>query len=91
MALLLSRSVARPPGHRAKKNYVPGKTRGMVYTIGPERKIYTIEASYPEKEKGGFLQWWCIFLSPVSRLVEVSVCVGECASLCVSLCAAGKQ
>ena len=43
-----------------------GKQVKMVYTIGPERRVYTIEASDPEKEKkegfhgGGvyfFLPW----------------------------------
>ena len=35
-----------------------------VYTIGPERRVYTIETSDPEKQKGGFPRWWRIFLLP---------------------------
>ena len=40
-----------------------GNQGKMVCTIGPERRVYTIEASDPEKEKrkkGGFPRWWCI-------------------------------
>ena len=60
VAPLLSRSVARPRGHRAKKAMVYtaflGKTREKgIHTISPERKVYTVDASDPEKEKkGGF-------------------------------------
>ena len=31
-----------------------------VYTIGPERRVYTIEASDPEKEKRRVSMGWCI-------------------------------
>ena len=70
VAPLLSRSVARHRGHRSKKScgvqHFLGKEWKRVYTIGPERRVYTIEASDPEKEKqegfhgGGvyfFLPW----------------------------------
>ena len=44
-----------PIGHRAKKAMVYtiflGKQGKRVYTIGPERGVYTIECSDPEKEK----------------------------------------
>ena len=53
VASLLSRSVARPRGHRAKKALVYtislGKRGKRVYVIGAERRVYTIEASDPEK------------------------------------------
>ena len=64
VAPLLSRSVARPQGHRAQKAMVYtiflGKQGKKVYAIGPERRVYTIEASDPEKKKGGFPRYWCI-------------------------------
>ena len=45
VAPLLSRSVARPRGHRGKKAMVHtillGKQGKRVYTIGPERRVYT--------------------------------------------------
>ena len=42
-----------------------GKPWKSVYNLGPERKVYTIEASDPEKEKkGGFPRWWCILFLP---------------------------
>ena len=48
---------ARPRGHRAKTTMVytilMGKQRKRVYTIGPERRVYTIEASDDEKKRGG--------------------------------------
>ena len=60
MAPLLSRSVARPRGHRAK--------RAMVYTISlgkQGKRVYAIEASDLEKErKGGFPWWWWCILFP---------------------------
>ena len=55
MAPLFSQSVARPRGHRAKKTMVYiiflGKQGKRVYTIGLERRVYTIEGSDPENEK----------------------------------------
>ena len=52
VAPLLSRSVARPRGHRTKKAMVytiflreQGK---RAHTTGPERRVYTIEAPDPE-------------------------------------------
>ena len=55
VAPLLSQSVARPRGHRAKKAIVStislGKQGKGVHTIGPEIRVYTIEASDPKKEK----------------------------------------
>ena len=56
VAPLLSRSVARPRGHRAKKAMVYtiflGKPGQRVYTIGPERRAYTIEPQTLKKKKG---------------------------------------
>ena len=62
---LFSRSVARPRGH-SKKSYgvcpFPGKQGKRVYTIGPERRVYTIEPqTQKKKKKGGSPPWWCIF------------------------------
>ena len=34
-----------------------------VYTIGPERRVYTIEPQTPKKKKGGFPRWWRIVVS----------------------------
>ena len=55
VAPLLSRSVTRPQGHRAETammyTILLGKQGKWVYTIGLERRVYTIEASDPEKEK----------------------------------------
>ena len=55
MAPLFSRSVARPRGHRAKKAVVYtlflGKQGKRVYTIGPERRAYTIEPQTRKKKK----------------------------------------
>ena len=55
VAPLFSRSVDRPRGHRAKKAMVHtillGKQGKRAYTIGLERREYTIEASDPDKEK----------------------------------------
>ena len=52
---LFSRSVARPRGHRAKKTMVCaiflGKKGKRVYTIGPERRVYTIEPQTRKKKK----------------------------------------
>ena len=52
---LFSRSVARPRGHRAKKAMVYtmflGKQGKRVYTIGPERRVYTIEPQTRKKKK----------------------------------------
>ena len=47
VAPLLSRSVARPRGHRKKAmvyTIVLRKQGKRVYTIGAERRVYTIEA-----------------------------------------------
>ena len=54
---LFSRSLARPRGHRAKKPTVYtiflGKRGKRVYTIGPERRVYTIEPqTWIEKKRG---------------------------------------
>ena len=50
-----SRSVARPRGRRAKKAMVYtiflGKQGKRVYTIGPERRVYTIEPQTRKKKK----------------------------------------
>ena len=36
--------------------------------MGPERRVYTIEASDPEKDKkGAFPQWWCILFSSLQE------------------------
>ena len=54
VAPLLSRSVTRPRCHREKKyahTISLGKQGKRVYNMGPERRIYTIEAADPEKEK----------------------------------------
>ena len=55
VAPLLSRSVARGRGHKVKEaivyTIVLGKQGKRVYTIGPERRVYTIEASDPEKRE----------------------------------------
>ena len=52
---LFSRSVARPRGHRAKKAMVYTsfleKEGKRVYTIGPERRVYTIEPQTRKKKK----------------------------------------
>ena len=52
---LFSRSVARPRGHRAKKTMVYtiflGKQGKRVYTIGPERRVCTIEPQTRKKKK----------------------------------------
>ena len=42
-----------------------GKQGNKVYTISPERRVYTIEpqTSKNKKKKGGFPRWWCILLS----------------------------
>ena len=54
---LFSRSVARPRGHRAKKAMVYTifleKQGKRVYTVGPERRIYTIEPQTRKKKKRG--------------------------------------
>ena len=51
----LSRSVARPRGHRGKKAMVYtiflGRQGKRVYTIGPERRVYTIEPQTRKKKK----------------------------------------
>ena len=56
VAPLLSRSVARPRGHRAEKAMVYtvflGKQGKRVYTIGPERRVYI--RWIQEGFKGGF-------------------------------------
>ena len=41
-----------------------GKQGKTLYTIGQEGRVYTIEASDLEKEKGGFPQLWRIFFLP---------------------------
>ena len=55
VAPLLCRAVARLRGHRATQAMVYtislGKQGKRVYTMGLERRVYTIEASDPEKEK----------------------------------------
>ena len=52
---LFSRSVARPRGHRAKNAMVYtiflGKQGKRVYTISPERRVYTIEPQTQKKKK----------------------------------------
>ena len=52
---LFSRSVARARGHRAKKAMVYtiflGKQGKRVYTIGLERRVYTIEPQTRKKKK----------------------------------------
>ena len=52
---LFSRSVARPQGRRAKKamvyTLVLGKQGKRVYTIGPERSVYTTEPQTRKKKK----------------------------------------
>ena len=52
---LFSRSVARPRGHRAKKAMVYtiflGKQGKRAYTIGPERRVYTIEPQTRKEKK----------------------------------------
>ena len=54
---LSSRSVARPRGHRAKTAMVYtiflGKQGKRVYTIGPKRRVYTIEPQTRKKKKRG--------------------------------------
>ena len=59
VAPLFSWSVAQARGHRATKAMVYttslGKQRKIMYTIGPKRRVYTRDASDPEKkEKEGF-------------------------------------
>ena len=55
MGPLFSLSVARPRGHRAKKAMVYTiflrKQGKRVYTIGPERRVYTIEPQTRKKKK----------------------------------------
>ena len=52
---LFSRSVARPQGHRPKNAMVYaiflGKQGKRVYTIGLERRVYTIEPQTRKKKK----------------------------------------
>ena len=64
---LFSPSVARPRGHRAKEAMVYpiflGNQGKRVYTIGPERRVYTIEPQTRKKKKGGSPRWWCILFS----------------------------
>ena len=75
VAPLLSRSVAQPRGHRTKNAMVYtiflGKQRKRVYTIGPERGVYTIEPQTLKKKKGGFPRW-CILCLPCKRGVMYS-------------------
>ena len=52
----LSQSVARPQGNTAKEKLwcipLPWKKQGKrVYTIGPERSVYTIEPQTPKQKK----------------------------------------
>ena len=52
VAPLLFGWVARPQGHRAKMLWCILETHGKrVYTIGPGRRVYIMEASDPEKER----------------------------------------
>ena len=55
VAPLFSRSVARPRGHRAKNPMVYtiflGKRGKRVYTIGPERRVYTKRPQTRKKKK----------------------------------------
>ena len=67
---LLSRSVARPRGHRAKKLWCipfPWKTRekGIHHRSG--KRVYTMGAQTPKKKKRGFPRWWCIFFFPAHK------------------------
>ena len=40
-----------------------GKQGKSAYSIGSERRVYTIGPQTPEKKKGRFLvRWWCILL-----------------------------
>ena len=69
---LFSRSVARPRGHRAKKAMVSfiflGKKGKRVYTIGPERRVYTIEPqTQKKKKKEGLHGGGVYFFLPCSR------------------------
>ena len=84
-APLLSRSVAQPRGHRAKKSYVVchfvGKlvTRERVYTIGPERGVYTVEASDLKKDKmRGFHGGGVCFFSSLNNKESLEVVVKVC-------------
>ena len=62
-------SVCRPtPRSQSKRSYgvyhLPGKEGKRVYTIGPERRVYTVEPQTLRKKKGGFPRWWwCILFS----------------------------
>ena len=64
-------SVCRPtPTSQSKKRYgvyhFLGNQENRVYTIGPERRVYTIEASDPEKEeKEGFHSGGVYFFLPL--------------------------
>ena len=44
-----------------------GKQGKRVYTIGPERRVYTIEPQTPKKKKGGSTRWWCILFSSLFK------------------------
>ena len=46
-----------------------GKQRKRVYNIGP-RRVYSIEASDPEKEKGGFHRGGVYFLLACNSLLQ---------------------
>ena len=49
VAPLLSLSVAQPPGHRANRVERQGQ---RVYTIGAERRVYTVDIAASDLEKG---------------------------------------
>ena len=86
---LFSRSVARPRGHRAKKTMVYtiflGKQGKMVYTVGPERRVYTIEPQSRKKKKGGSPRWWCVLFSSLGRGRPRTGCSGKRLEKCLSL------
>ena len=66
-------AVEPSPGHIRCRNcrmvctIFLGKQRKRVYTIGPERRVYTIEASDSEKEKGGFHGGGVYFFFPAGH------------------------
>ena len=86
------------PRSQSKNNYgvyfFLGKQGKRVYTIGPERRVHTIEASDPGKEKkGGFPRWWCVFspcLNPENS-IRNRMLPGDCRMKCPQKRLAGQR
>ena len=55
-----------------------GKQGKRVYTIGPERRVYTIEPQTQKNKKGGSPRWWCKLFSSLLKISNRHVALNQC-------------